>query len=126
MDIGTIAIIALVVIVLLVVFMSRRGSTGAGPVETPRYDNPNITSGSSFGGGPSAGVETPRYDNPRIQSGGSFGGGPAAGDSSPFGTSVGHGAIEDVRQGLRNETPSGGDHPQHDNPNIRSGGSFGG
>ncbi len=105
MDLTTIAIIVVVVIILLVVFMLRRnttGTTGAGPLETPRYNNPNITSGGSFGGGP------------------------AVGDSSPFGTSVGGGS--EIRQDLRDEAPppAGGEHPRNDNPNIRSGGSFGG
>jgi len=65
------------------------------------YDDPNIRSSGSIGGGMRR-----EYDDPNIRSGGSFGG---QGGRPP-------GAAGPPRSSRR----------EHDDPNIRSGGSFGG
>lgn len=75
--------------------IGRRVMGASGPVapsgglgnEMPRYDDPNIGSGGSFGGsfmpgnlgggsarsGPTIGGESPRHNDPGTRSGGSFG-----------------------------------------------------
>ncbi len=88
---------ALILIMLFAFFSMMRGRRGnaAGPYATrgneiPRYDDPNVSSGGSFGGQPrSSGLGTsapsatrgttlgesrPSHNDPNIKSGGSFGG----------------------------------------------------
>jgi hypothetical protein len=92
--------IILIAVVAFVAMMSRnRGAMAAPPGapygttgnEMPRYDDPNVQSGGSFGGSfgsrpsgsamPSTshrrttlGEDRPRNDDPNVRSGGSFGG----------------------------------------------------
>jgi hypothetical protein len=75
--------------------MMRRGGGSAAPYsgagnEFPRYDDPNVRSGGSFGGtgfggtgfgttpsasrGATLGGESPSHHDPNVRSGGSFGG----------------------------------------------------
>ncbi len=71
--------------------MMRRGGGSSAPYmnrgnEFPRYDDPKVSSGGSFGDsggfgnfptasrGPALGGERPRHDDPNVRSGGSFGG----------------------------------------------------
>lgn len=76
-------------LIALSIFLSLSSLMGRGPRtyspfgtrrETPRYDEPTISSGGSFGGAPrqggaiNLGGNTPRHNDPNIRSGGSFGG----------------------------------------------------
>ncbi|MCC6456283.1 MAG: hypothetical protein IT328_15115 [Caldilineaceae bacterium] len=70
MDPTTIGIIVLV-IVAIAFFIFRRSR----PAPHGTYNDPNVQSSGSIGGGPRA------YDDPKVQSGGSIGGGPRAYDS---------------------------------------------
>lgn len=86
------ALIIGVIIAFLVISRlgSRRSTLPAGRLgdETPRYDDPYVSSGGSFGGarpssqastpshsrGITLGDDNPRHDDPNVKSGGSFGG----------------------------------------------------
>ncbi len=94
-------------------FGGRRGGAGQaappGPYSTP-------------------GTENPRYNDPNVQSGGSFGGstfggGPASG--SPLGT-MGGASPPAAPTDLAHGAGTGTERPRHDDPNVKSGGSFGG
>ena len=116
------------------------GSIGTGQRTTRTYDDPEIKSGGSIGGSGGATARdrqttTRTYDDPNIRSGGSLGGSSSV-DLDP---------TEDRLAQLRNNAAppvnnraaprsSGASHPRprprddderHDDPNIRSGGSFG-
>jgi hypothetical protein len=129
---------------------SQRGS------ERPRYDDPDVRSGGGFaGGGQSAprGNERPNYDDPDIRSGGGFGGSNSSGGGFrlPFGTrgssgrSRGGSASGTMRSGRGSSSgfgramggsKSGGTASSgrqsnvggrgNDDPDVRSGGGFGG
>lgn len=86
--------ILIIIVLLVIVWLASRFFNRA--PTTPTYDDENIRSGGSIGGG--RGQPSQRtHDDPNIESGGSFGG--RSGASTPR---------------------------THDDPNIRSGGSFGG
>jgi hypothetical protein len=88
-------IILLVMVYAVFSMMRNRGaSSGGAPYPTrgneiPRYDDPNVSSGGSFGGQPSSGLGSsapsasrgatlgesrPSHNDPNVKSGGSFGG----------------------------------------------------
>lgn len=90
-------IIGVIIAFLIISRLGNRGTTttpmppGRLGNETPRYDDPNVSSGGSFGGvapssqasnppstshnrGISLGGDAPRHDDPNVKSGGSFGG----------------------------------------------------
>jgi hypothetical protein len=87
--------IILILIILLLLWLASRFFSNRAPT-TPSYDDKDIRSGGSIGGGPGMpGQRT--HDDPTIESGGSIGG---------------RGGNVTART--------------HDDPNIRSGGSIGG
>ncbi len=107
-----------VLLVLLVraLMGGRRNSPGSGqgPYQ-PQYNDPNITSGGSFGGGaaggPGQGPYQPQYNDPNITSGGSFGDGStgAAGNNTPAyagfsGAQSGGGFVPDAPSDTTNPT----------------------
>lgn len=87
--------ILIIIGLLILLWLASRFFGNRAPT-TPTYDDKNIRSGGSIGGGPGQpGQRT--HDDPNIESGGSLGG--RSGEATPR---------------------------THDDPNIRSGGSFGG
>jgi len=88
---GALFIIALIAFAVFNGFNRRRSNAPMSSIgnESPRYDDPSVLSGGSFGGaspsnpGPRAsnpsrgitlGEDNPRHDDPNVRSGGSFGG----------------------------------------------------
>ena len=159
-------VVGAVLLVLLVraLMGGRRNppGSGQGPYQ-PQYNDPNITSDGSFGGGaaggPGQGPSQPQYNDPNITSGGSFGDGSTGAGSNPpayggfSGAPSGRGFVPDTPSGNTANTPPtsapdfggagfnpdsagnppeqggtgrGDNRPRHDDPNITSGGSFGG
>lgn len=141
--------ICLLGIALLLFVVLSRFLGGRRPPPAGTYDDEDVRSGGSFGGGQST------YDAPDVRSGGSFGSGASTYDDEDVrsGGSFGGGARSEApprsssglgkAQGsLRKEGPSRAatpppanraaplrdddDGPSRDNPNVRSGGSFGG
>lgn len=137
-------------VLLLVMFVASRFFGGRRNEPAGTYDDPNTRSGGSIGGsGGQPGQRT--YDDPNVQSGGSFGGSRGAPGQSTFddpdvqsGGSFGGGGQQTSgsrRQGLfggrsvgraapKAQKPSkpssrGRNRPSNDDPNIKSGGSFG-
>ncbi len=106
--------------------MRSGGSIGgeAGRPTQRTYDDPNLRSGGSIGGG-----NVRSYDDPDIQSGGSFGGSGGQSSSSPRRSDLDNRAARPSRPAAPPPPPSsrsGPERPRHDDPDIRSGGSFGG
>jgi hypothetical protein len=143
MDWTTIGIIAIAVIAIAY-FVMRRGRVA--PQGT--YDDPDVSSSGSIGGGPRA------HDDPNVSSGGSIGGGPRTYDSPKVssGGSIGNQTararserparsevqsnrrISDEEQRIRDEEareedrlrdPDNPDEPTYNDRKLKSGGSFG-
>lgn len=106
-DLVTLCLLGVFLIVgfMLLSRMMRSSGYGERGSEYPRYDDPNVRSGGSFGGDRDVtpGSNRPSYDSPNVSSRGFFGRSrPSASSSRP--------------------SPSGG---RADSPNVRSRGGFG-
>jgi hypothetical protein len=104
-DLVTLCLLGVFLIVgfMLLSRMMRSGGYGERGSEPPRYDDPNVRSGGSFGGDPRPGGDTrPSYDSPNVSSRGFFG---------------------RSRPAASNRPPSSGG--RADSPNVRSRGGFG-
>ena len=96
--------IVLAVIVLLVLYFYNRSR----PAARGTYNDPNVSSSGSIGGGPRA------HDDPNFQSSGSIGGSPSIGPNEQ--------TFSRPSNSAPNEQPA---RPKHDDENFKSGGSFG-
>jgi len=104
-DLVTLCLLGVFLIVgfmLLSRMMRSGGGYGERGSESPRYDDPNVRSGGSFGGDRDVGDTRPSYDSPNVSSRGFFGRSRPSASSRP--------------------SSSGG---RADSPNVRSRGGFG-
>jgi hypothetical protein len=112
--------ILLIIGLLILLWVASRFFNRGGPT-APTYDDKNIRSGGSIGGG--AGQPSQRtHDDPNIESGGSFGGSNARSNTPSSSSS------SSANVGNRSPKPQAAPPKRggNDDPNTRSGGSFGG
>jgi hypothetical protein len=101
------------------------------------HDDPNIRSGGSIGA-PGGQERARTYDDPNVKSGGSIGGAGARGRASGSSPSTSASTAPSGSTGSATSRNSAGssqpsssgpenrERPRHDDPDVRSGGSFGG
>lgn len=147
-------LVCLVVIGLVLLFLAWRFLSGRRPAPPGTYDDPDVRSGGSFGSAPGKKGQS-SYDDREVRSGGSFGGtGSKPGQSSNddpdvrSGGSIGRqrsepaprerpanppaakrmddGGIPKGRSSRPSSSSSSTPRDTDDDPDVRSGGSFGG
>lgn len=124
MDSTTIFILIAVIVIAGIFFMRRNRPA------TPTYDDKDVRSGGSIGGG------TRAHDDPKVRSGGSIGGGGGAkvydAPDHASGGSIGNQSTAAARRTARTGREAVADEPfedeekpRHNDPNVKSKGSFG-